>query len=478
MNAGLRFVPPGGELLQSALADPSVEARDLGDISDLAGLCAHTFLLLYGFLGQPPFSDEEHRSTIIKSVYLDGRRADDDDTVYDEAGSNLVLASQSLQSLCHMCSWQLASLADLCENMCVFNNKPMPKPPVAFTDAMSTLISALSKMLSKLIGLGYFERFRMHHSKAGDLTKDFANIYKIDHLVSIFTLMHRLQRTHRSVTTTPFVAGLADVCRVINQCCALSVNENILQFMSGFLEFLPPSVRRKVGASGVPINEHAPAKSITGFEIEECESVEKVLADLGKPSLPWEAEHVGVSDATRNLAEFVTVLLDFVSLPDARLAIQAVRLLARLCRRRKDFLEAIDRLELLDMDDAEKFNSLETWVKEADRVIDKINQLEKTMHEEQSFADREGLEHYSQQFEANDWNEDDLQSEHVGLKDKADRLIEYADKKQLRQQVVRMAAANLQGDARILNFDFEVKSLPKRESATPGALPGLAMLCP
>ncbi|CAE7545680.1 RYR1 [Symbiodinium necroappetens] len=464
MNAGLRFVPPGGELLQSALADPSVEARDLGDISDLAGLCAHTFLLLYGFLGQPPFSDEEHRSTIIKSVYLDGRRADDDDTVYDEAGSNLVLASQSLQSLCHMCSWQLASLADLCENMCVFNNKAMPKPPVAFTDAMSTLISALSKMLSKLIGLGYFERFRMHHSKAGDLTKDFANIYKIDHLVSIFTLMHRLQRTHRSVTTTPFVAGLADVCRVINQCCALSVNENILQFMSGFLEFLPPSVRRKVGASGVPINEHAPAKSITGFEIEECESVEKVLADLGKPSLPWEAEHVGVSDATRNLAEFVTVLLDFVSLPDARLAIQAVRLLARLCRRRKDFLEAIDRLELLDMDDAEKFNSLETWVKEADRVIDKINQLEKTMHEEQSFADREGLEHYSQQFEANDWNEDDLQSEHVDLKDKADRLIEYADKKQLRQQVVRMAAANLQGDARILNFDFEVKSLPKRES--------------
>ena len=99
------------------------------------------------------------------------------------------------------------------------------------------------------------------------------------------------------------------------------------------------------------------------------------------------------------------------------------------------------------------------------------------MHEEQSFADREGLEHYSQQFEANDWNEDDLQSEHVDLKDKADRLIEYADKKQLRQQVVRMAAANLQGDARILNFDFEVKSLPKRESATPGALPGLAMLC-
>ena len=369
MNAGLRFVPPGGELLQSALADPSVEARDLGDISDLAGLCAHTFLLLYGFLGQPPFSDEEHRSTIIKSVYLDGRRADDDDTVYDEAGSNLVLASQSLQSLCHMCSWQLASLADLCENMCIFNNKPMPKPPVAFTDAMSTLISALSKMLSKLIGLGYFERFRMHHSNAGDLTKDFANIYKIDHLVSIFTLMHRLQRTHRSVTTTPFVAGLADVCRVINQCCALSVNENILQFMSGFLEFLPPSVRRKVGASGVPINERAPAKSITGFEIEECESVEKVLADLGKPSLPWEAEHVGVSDATRNLAEFVTVLLDFVSLPDARLAIQGSPLaLHDYVADGKDFLEAIDRLELLDMDDAEKFNSLETWVKEADRV--------------------------------------------------------------------------------------------------------------
>ena len=340
MNAGLRFVPPG-ELLQNALTDPNVEPRDLGDISDLAGLSAHTALLLYAYLGQPPFSDEERRSTVIQSVYLDGRRADDDDTVYDDAGSNLTLSSKPLQDLCHMCSWQLASLADLCDNMCSFNNKPMPKPPQGFTDEMSALISALSKMLSKLIGLGYFERFRMDAFANSSTTKESANIYKIDHLVSIFTLMHKLQRTHRSVTTPLFLAGLTDVCKVINQCCALSVNENILQFMTGFLEFIPPTVRSKVGASiRLPIREKAPAKSITAFEMEECESIERILADLGKLSLPWEAEHVGVSEAARNLAEFVTVLLDFVSLPDAKLAIQAVKLLARLCRRRKDFLEA------------------------------------------------------------------------------------------------------------------------------------------
>ena len=373
MNGGLRFVPPG-ELLQNALLDPHVEPRDLGDISDLAGLAAHTSLLLYAYLGQPPFSDEERRSTVIKSVYLDGQRADDDDTVYDDAGSNLTLSSKPLQDLCHMCSWQLASLADLCDNMCSFNNKPMPKPPQAFTDAMSALISALSKMLSKLIGLGYFERFRMDQSKSSALTQESANIYKIDHLVSIFTLMHQLQRTHRTVTTALFLAGLTDVCKVINQCCALSVNENILQFMTGFLEFIPPSVRLKVGESiPLPIGEKVPARNISTAEMGKVESIQRVLADLGKPSLPWEAEHVSVSEAARNLAEFVTVLLDFVSLPDARLAIEAVRLLARLCCRRKDFLLAIDSLELLDMDDAEKFNALEVWVKETDRVIDKIN---------------------------------------------------------------------------------------------------------
>ena len=458
LNAGLRFVPP--DLLQYALSEPEVEARDLGDISDLAGLSAHASLLLYGYLGQPPFSDEETRSTIIKSVYLDGRRADDDDTVYDEAGSNLTLAAKSLQDLCHMCSWQLASLADLCDNMCTFNNKPMPKPPLNFTNTMSALISALSKMLSKLIGLGYFERFRMDQSYAGERTRATGNIYRMDHLVSIFTLMHKLQRTHRSVVTPLFLAGLTDVCRVINQCCALSVNENILQFMAGFLEFVPPSVRAKTKVR-LSIPEQAPAKLITAFEIEECESVERVLADLGKCSLPWESKHG--FEAARNLANFITVLLDCVSLPDARLAIQAVRLLSRLCRRRKDFLEAIDRLELLDMDDAEKFNSLESWVKETDRVIDNINKVEKDLRDQQMFSEREGLEHYAHQFESNDWNEDDAASSHVEVKDKADRLLEYADKHQLHQQVVRMAATNLQGDARILNFDFEVKSLPKRD---------------
>lgn len=474
MNAGLRFIPPG-ELLQNALSDPHVEARDLGDISDLAGLAAHTSLLLYAYLGQPPFSDER-RSTVIKSVYLDGRRADDDDTVYDDAGSNLTLSSKPLQDLCHMCSWQLASLADLCDNMCSFNGKPMPKPPQAFTDAMSALISALSKMLSKLIGLGYFERFRMDHSKSSKvMTQESANIYKIDHLVSIFTLMHKLQRTHRSVTSALFLAGLTDVCKVINQCCALSVNENILQFMTGFLEFIPPSSRSKVGESiQLPVDEKLPARKIAAKEMAKCESIHRVLADLGKPSLPWEAEHVSVSEAARNLAEFVTVLLDFVSLPDARLAIQAVRLLARLCCRRKDFLHAVDSLELLDMDDAEKFNALEVWVKETDRVIDRINHLERDLHEQQLLGEREGLEHYAHQFENNEWNEDDSQSRHIDIKDRADRLIEYADKHQAHQQVVRMAATNLQGDARILNFDFDVKSLPKRDAQEEGD----SQICP
>ncbi|CAK9028783.1 4 [Durusdinium trenchii] len=89
--------------------------------------------------------------------------------------------------------------------------------------------------------------------------------------------------------------------------------------------------------------------------------------------------------------------------------------------------------------------------------------MEKDLKEQQIFAEREGLEHYAHQFENNDWNEDDAQSSYIDIKDRGDRLIEYADKHQLHQQVVRMAATNLQGDARILNFDFDVKSLPKRD---------------
>eukprot|EP00931_Biecheleriopsis_adriatica_P055980 TRINITY_DN33185_c0_g1_i1.p1 TRINITY_DN33185_c0_g1~~TRINITY_DN33185_c0_g1_i1.p1 ORF type:complete len:3737 (+),score=795.69 TRINITY_DN33185_c0_g1_i1:1026-12236(+) len=463
LSAGTRFVPPG-ELLQHALSDPHVEARDLGDISDLAGLSAHTSLLLYGYLGQPPFTDEEKRTTIMKSVYLDGRRADDDDTLFEDAGSALTLNVDSLQGICHMCSWQLASLADLCENMCSFNGKALPKPPTDFTNNMSALVSALSKMMSKIIGLGYFERFRLDLSLSGNLSHDMENVYRIHHLVSMFKQMHKLQRTHKSVTTTLFLAGLTDVCRVINQCCALSVNENMQQFMNGFIEFLPPTVRSKIGNSArLGIKEKANAKNITSFEVEESEHVEKVLADLGKPSLPWEAEEVSVSEASRNLSDFVTVLLDFVSLPDAALAIQAVRLLARLCRRRKDFLEAIDSLELLDMDDAAKFNALEPWVKEADRVIDRINQVEKNLQEDQNFIQREGLENYAQQFDHNDWNEDDLSSKYVDMRDRHERVIEYLDKQQNHQIVVRMASTNLQGEARILNFDFDVKSLQKRE---------------
>ena len=134
----------------------------------------------------------------------------------------------------------------------------------------------------------------------------------------------------------------------------------------------------------------------------------------------------------------------------------------------------MDSLELLDMDDAEKFNALEVWVKETDRVIDRINHLERDLHEQQLLGEREGLEHYAHQFENNEWNEDDSQSRHIDIKDRADRLIEYADKHQAHQQVVRMAATNLQGDSRILNFDFDVKSLPKRDAQEEGDSPNLS----
>ncbi|CAE8725672.1 unnamed protein product [Polarella glacialis] len=469
-NAGLRFAPKG-ILLDNALEHSDVEARDLGDISDLAALSAHTSLLLYAYLGQPPFNDEDSRSTIIKSVYLDGSRADDDDTVFEEAGAKLALQVHSLQGLCHMCSWQLASLADLCENMCSFNGKALPKPPRYFTDSLAALVSALSRMLSKLIGLGYFERFRRDLQAAGHLKGDLANVYKINHLVNMFLKMHALQKTHKGLDSTLFLAGLTDVCRVIYQCCSLSVNENIEQFMCGLAEFLPADLRRLVVSNGrrwkeIDVDVDVDAKEITSYEAEQSEFVEKVMSDLGKSSLPWEDEEVGNYEAQWKLSEFVAVLLDFVSLPDAALSIQAVRLLARLCRRRKDFLEAIDDLELLDVGDALKFNYMESWVLEADRVIDRINQVERNVNVDWSYTQLEGLEHYAHQFDRNDWNEDDvLRSKYVDLKDKAERIVEYMDKQNNHQIVCRMASANLQGDPRIVNFDFEIKGLAKREAS-------------
>ena len=46
-----------------------------------------------------------------------------------------------------------------------------------------------------------------------------------------------------------------------------------------------------------------------------------------------------------------------------------------------EILKAIDKLELLDMDDAEKFNALESWVKETDSVIDPFFQKKKHCYE-------------------------------------------------------------------------------------------------
>ena len=139
-NAGMRFVPHGF-LLETELAKKDVHARDLGDRSDLAALSSHTSCLLHGFLGQAPFGDEEKRSTIIRQVYLDGSRADDDDTVFEEQGPYLALQVDHLRQLCHMCSWQLASLADLCENMSSFAGKKMRTPDKHFTDCMGSLVS-------------------------------------------------------------------------------------------------------------------------------------------------------------------------------------------------------------------------------------------------------------------------------------------------------------------------------------------------
>jgi hypothetical protein len=162
-NAGNLFVP-NGPLREAKRKEPEVESRDLGDLSDLASMSSHSALVLHGFLGQSPFADEEKRSTIIKQVYIDGSRADDDDTVFEEQGPFLALNEGNLRSLCHMCSWQMSALADLCRDMAGLHTLAGLKE---FTDCMSTLVSVLSKMLSKLIGLGYFERFKREITLAG-----------------------------------------------------------------------------------------------------------------------------------------------------------------------------------------------------------------------------------------------------------------------------------------------------------------------
>lgn len=114
--AGLMFVPQNLRAAKMAAAK-NMEARDLGDVSDLTALSAHVALLLHGFLGQRPFADEQKRSTIALKLYMDGTRADDDDTVFEEHGSVLALQPEDLERLCQMCSWQFASIAELCREM-------------------------------------------------------------------------------------------------------------------------------------------------------------------------------------------------------------------------------------------------------------------------------------------------------------------------------------------------------------------------
>ncbi|CAJ1419383.1 unnamed protein product [Effrenium voratum] len=117
-NAGLAFCPTH-LAEQRRHAGFIRESRDAADLSDLAALSSHTALLLHAFLGQPPFADEAVRSSVITQVYLDGTRADDDDSAFDEipGGGSAPLTPSDLQKLCHMCSWQFASLSELCREM-------------------------------------------------------------------------------------------------------------------------------------------------------------------------------------------------------------------------------------------------------------------------------------------------------------------------------------------------------------------------
>eukprot|EP00913_Durusdinium_trenchii_P025484 g23922.t1 len=208
-NAGLVFCP--AYLAEQRRQQGQVkESRDVADLSDLAALSSHTALLLHGFLRQPPFADESIRSSVISQVYLDGTRADDDDSAFDElpGGGSAPLTPDDLKKLCHMCSWQFASLAELCRDMA---SPGQPKPRSDFSDCMGHLVSVLSMLLSKLIGLGYFERFRKEsedrqrelqerleqgaYVNEEDLEQNKLPTFELRWVTELFSAMHRLVQT-------------------------------------------------------------------------------------------------------------------------------------------------------------------------------------------------------------------------------------------------------------------------------------------
>ncbi|CAE7254332.1 RYR1 [Symbiodinium necroappetens] len=242
-NAGLVFCP--SHLAERRRQQGQIkESRDAGDLSDLAALSSHTALLLHAFLGQPPFADESVRSSVITQVYLDGTRADDDDSAFDElpGGGSAPLTPMDLQRLCHMCSWQFASLAELCRDMA---SPGLPPPRTDFSDCMGHLVSVLSMLLSKLIGLGYFERFRMEAEQRRQeryriqelqclrVTCDDGSVqsYQIRWVTELFSAMHRLLQVHKSLATDLYLAALKDLCRLLNMCCSLCVNTHVTSFM-------------------------------------------------------------------------------------------------------------------------------------------------------------------------------------------------------------------------------------------------------
>ncbi|CAE7569626.1 RYR1, partial [Symbiodinium sp. CCMP2456] len=483
-NAGLVFCP--SHLAERRRQQGQInESRDAADLSDLAALSSHTALLLHAFLGQPPFADESVRSSVITQVYLDGTRADDDDSAFEElpGGGSAPLTPMDLQRLCHMCSWQFASLAELCRDMA---SPGLPPPRTDFSDCMGHLVSVLSMLLSKLIGLGYFERFRMEAEQRrqerqerldrglqiNDDDRDDGSVqsYQIRWVTELFSAMHRLLQVHKSLATDLYLAALKDLCRLLNMCCSLCVNTHVTSFMETFREFLPQSVKDM--ALGIQRPPHLQSNSLEANRgkhisveaIEEVPSYVVIVSDLAQVALPWQPPDSGDRACRQALSSFVQVLLDFMAMNDSALAIAAVMLLSRLCRRRKDFLETIQRLQLLYVGDEPKFEALEPWVQEANRQLDLVHKVGKDFEDVMDYVRDSNMEVYTIGFaDSIEWSEDDLGDRKTVEKQPQDsRTIEYTDKHQASGVVVRLSQSSMALiDGKVVNVDFYIKSVCK-----------------
>jgi hypothetical protein len=478
--AGLMFVPQNLRVAKMAAVKIN-EARDLGDVSDLTALSAHVALLLHGFLGQRPFADEQKRSTIALKLYMDGTRADDDDTVFEEHGSVLALQPEDLERLCQMCSWQFASIAELCREMFYASTLP----PVTFTDRLSHLISMLAKTLSKLIALGYYERFQTRAmAEGGEKAAKSEETYNTTNVVQLFQAMHQLRTKSSGITTDLYTAALTDMCRVLTTCTALHVNVNIQLYLRGCWPFLPPTVLERVKSAqaekGITVTDSrtdpiAQQRGLLPAQVEQNVNIQRLLRQLSRTSLPWESDQSSKAQCKRNLGKFIIFLLDFVSLGDAALAIASVQLLSRLCRRRQDFLEAVRDMHLLDCFDKVRFNDLEPWRDETDAAIERLVDIEEKVNQAAHYREAEGLDTYAVAYDSNmiGWNDDDLADISRIYSRRTDaqtggqppRLIEYNDKTQKYSAIVRVNPLSLISDFKVTNVDFLVVNMPGAEGA-------------